>query len=82
MRSLSVSSSSNAIVSGGGDELVVWNVHSLRPVVTLSDDSMKDIISVTFVVGDNHILAANKVCYIFFVKIIVKYRPELSSSGN
>ncbi|VDL75437.1 unnamed protein product [Nippostrongylus brasiliensis] len=60
VRSLSVSSSNNAIVSGGGDEIMIWNTHSLRPVATLQHESMQDVTAVVFTKGDGHIVAATK----------------------
>ncbi|KHJ98018.1 hypothetical protein OESDEN_02002 [Oesophagostomum dentatum] len=60
IRGLSVASSNNAIVSGGGDQLIIWNAHSLRPVACLQTEGMDDVTSVLFAVGDGHIIAGTK----------------------
>ncbi|CAI4226583.1 unnamed protein product [Auanema sp. JU1783] len=64
IRSLSVTSSSNGIASGGGSELLIWNTHSLRPIATLTDESMREITCVQFVTGDKHVLAGTKTGYL------------------
>ncbi|KAK6052575.1 WD domain, G-beta repeat protein [Cooperia oncophora] len=60
IRGLSVSSSNNAIVSGGGNELMIWNTHSLRPVASLQNEAMEDVMAVIFTQGDGHVVAATK----------------------
>ncbi|RCN34905.1 WD domain, G-beta repeat protein [Ancylostoma caninum] len=61
IRGLSVASSNNAIVSGGGDELIIWNVHSLRPVACLRTEGMVDVTASVFATGDGHVVAGTKV---------------------
>ncbi|EPB69130.1 WD domain, G-beta repeat protein [Ancylostoma ceylanicum] len=60
IRALSVASSNNAIVSGGGDELIIWNVHSLRPVACLRSEGMVDVTACVFATGDGHVVAGTK----------------------
>ncbi|KIH59751.1 WD domain, G-beta repeat protein, partial [Ancylostoma duodenale] len=60
IRGLSVASSNNAIVSGGGDELIIWNVHSLRPVACLRTEGMVDVTASVFAIGDGHVVAGTK----------------------
>ncbi|KAK6025682.1 WD domain, G-beta repeat protein [Ostertagia ostertagi] len=65
IRGLSVSSSNNAIVSGGGNELMIWNTHSLRPVASLQNEAMLDVTAVVFTQGDGHVVAATKTGELF-----------------
>ncbi|PIO74449.1 WD domain, G-beta repeat protein [Teladorsagia circumcincta] len=84
IRGLSVSSSNNAIVSGGGNEvcldyptsnypnckaiilkLIIWNTHSLRPVASLQNEAMLDVMAVIFTQGDGHVVAATKTGELF-----------------
>ncbi|VDO37819.1 unnamed protein product [Haemonchus placei] len=60
IRGMSISSSNNAIVSGGSDELIIWNTHSLRPVASLQNEAMLDVMAVVFTQGDGHVVAATK----------------------
>ncbi|KJH43198.1 WD domain, G-beta repeat protein [Dictyocaulus viviparus] len=65
IRGLSVSSSNNAIVSGGGDELIIWNTRSFRPVASFRDESMSDVTAVVFATGDNYVVAGTKTGELF-----------------
>ncbi|KAK5971883.1 WD domain G-beta repeat protein, partial [Trichostrongylus colubriformis] len=65
IRSLSVSSSNNAIVSGGGNELMIWNTNSLRPVASLQNEGMVDVTAVVFTQGDGYVVAATKTGELF-----------------
>ncbi|CAD6192009.1 unnamed protein product [Caenorhabditis auriculariae] len=60
IRSLSVSSSNNLVTSVGGNEVIVWSTHSLRPTLKMSDETLKDIVSVSFAPGDNYLLCGTK----------------------
>ncbi|KAE9420825.1 hypothetical protein Angca_007197 [Angiostrongylus cantonensis] len=60
IRGLSVSSSNNAVVSGGGDELMIWNTHSLRPVACFQNEAMTDVTAVLFTTGDGYVVAGTK----------------------
>ncbi|XGW08736.1 hypothetical protein V3C99_011223 [Haemonchus contortus] len=65
IRGMSISSSNNAIVSGGSDELIIWNTHSLRPVASLQNEAMLDVMAVVFTQGDGHVVAATKTGELF-----------------
>ncbi|CAI2344853.1 unnamed protein product [Caenorhabditis sp. 36 PRJEB53466] len=60
VRALAVSSSSSLLVSGGGNEVIVWSTHSLRSSLTLTDNDVKEVVAVNFVPGDNYILSGGK----------------------
>ncbi|GMT12964.1 hypothetical protein PFISCL1PPCAC_4261, partial [Pristionchus fissidentatus] len=60
VRALAVSSSNAAYASGGGSQVMVWNMHSLRPVNTLREIGMDDVTALIFATGDNHVVVGTK----------------------
>ncbi|KAK6010917.1 WD domain, G-beta repeat protein, partial [Ostertagia ostertagi] len=65
IRGLSVSSSNNAIVSGGGNEPDDMEHTFLRPVASLQNEAMLDVTAVVFTQGDGHVVAATKTGELF-----------------
>ncbi|KAK6736434.1 hypothetical protein RB195_019239 [Necator americanus] len=65
IRALSVSCSNNAVLSGGGNELIIWNAHSLRPVACLHTEEMSDVTAALFATGGGHVIAGTKTGSLF-----------------
>ena len=77
IRSLAVSSNGSSCVSGGGNtvgnllksgvtvssplQLIVWDMHTLRPVCSLKEEGMEEVTAVVYATGDGHVVAGTKV---------------------
>ncbi|KAF8362115.1 hypothetical protein PRIPAC_89038 [Pristionchus pacificus] len=60
VRSLAVSSNNAAYASGGGSQVIVWSMRSLKPQNTLREIGMDDVTAVIFATGDNHVVVGTK----------------------
>ncbi|GMR34732.1 hypothetical protein PMAYCL1PPCAC_04927, partial [Pristionchus mayeri] len=60
VRSLAVSSNNAAYASGGGSQVLIWSLRSLKPLHTLREIGMDDVTAVIFATGDNHVVVGTK----------------------
>ncbi|KAH7719399.1 Protein F13H8.2 [Aphelenchoides avenae] len=60
VRCLAIASNDAAFLSGAAESAILWDMSSLLPVNTLTDDAVKDITGALFVPGDKNVVLGTK----------------------
>ncbi|CAJ0575537.1 unnamed protein product, partial [Mesorhabditis spiculigera] len=60
VRSMSVASHDSLLATGGGNQVMLWNVETFRAANCLQEEGMDDVTAVLFATGDRHVIAATK----------------------
>ncbi|CAJ0575539.1 unnamed protein product, partial [Mesorhabditis spiculigera] len=69
VRSMSVASHDSLLATGGGNQVMLWNVETFRAANCLQEEGMDDVTAVLFATGDRHIIAATKTGQLFLFEV-------------